>query len=326
VVALNIYKRFGIGVNHLVLYMEKVIFLVGPTGVGKTEVGLKLAALLPVGFISADSMQVYKGMDIVTDKLPESTRKKYPHHLVDILEPTQGYNVADFCLSASAAIKDILKSGQLPVVIGGTGLYVDSLLYGIFQDACKNEELRMSLQAQAKEKGGDYLYKRLEIVDPESARKISKNDLRRIIRALEVYDLTGSPISTLQKKRSGLKEEYNCLLFGLRRDRPELYRRIDQRVDFMVHAGLLDEIRRLSQKNLSSTAAYCIGVREVTGFLKGEYGIDEAVGLIKRNSRRFAKRQMTWFNKNKDIEWIDLGPDEDLDKVASRIADAARQS
>ncbi|MFH0940591.1 MAG: tRNA (adenosine(37)-N6)-dimethylallyltransferase MiaA [Candidatus Omnitrophota bacterium] len=299
--------------------MEKVVFLVGPTGVGKTEVGLKLATLLPVGFISADSMQVYRGMDIVTDKLPEVTRKKYPHYLVDILEPSQEYNVADFCSSARAAIKEILNSGSLPVVIGGTGLYADSLLYGIFQDACKNEELRMSFNAQAKEKGIAHLYDRLEKIDPESARKISKNDLRRIIRALEVYEMTGSPISRLQKERTGLREEYNVLLFGLRRERQELYRRIDQRVDFMVNAGLLAEIRRLLQKRLSSTAAYCIGVREVGGFLKGEYDLAYAVSLIKRNSRRFAKRQMTWFNKNKDIEWIDAKDAQDPSLAAQSI-------
>ncbi len=299
--------------------MQKVVFLIGPTGVGKTEVGLKLATLLPVGFISADSMQVYRGMDIVTDKLPEVTRKKYPHYLVDILEPSQDYNVADFCLSARAAIKEILNSGSLPVVIGGTGLYADSLLYGIFQDACKNEELRMSFQAQAKEKGIAHLYDRLEKIDPESARKISKNDLRRIIRALEVYEITRKPISMLRKERTGLREEYNVLLFGLRMARPELYRRIDQRVDFMVNAGLLDEISRLLQKRLSSTAAYCIGVREVGGFLKGEYGLSEAVSLIKKNSRRFAKRQMTWFNKNKDIEWVDIKKDDDLSTVARFI-------
>jgi len=304
--------------------MEKVVFLVGPTGVGKTEVGLKLATLLPVGFISADSMQVYRGMDIVTDKLSEVTRKKYPHYLVDILEPSEEYNVADFCSSARAAIKDILSSGSLPVVIGGTGLYVDSLLYGIFKDACKNEELRAGFQAQAKEKGIAFLYDRLKKFDPESAQKINKNDLRRIIRALEVYEMTRKPISMLQKERKGLREEYKVLLFGLRRQRQELYRRIDQRVDFMVNAGLLDEIGRLLQKRLSSTAAYCIGVREIGGFLKGEYGIAEAVSLIKRNSRRFAKRQMTWFNKNKDIEWIDVGPDESLECIARTIVEKVR--
>jgi tRNA dimethylallyltransferase len=305
--------------------MSKVIFLVGPTGVGKTEVGLKLATLLPVGFISADSMQVYKGMDIVTDKLPEVTRKKYPHYLVDILEPSQDHNVADFCLSARAAIKEILKSGSLPIVIGGTGLYVDSLLYGIFQDACKNEELRIKLNAQAKEKGIEFLYDRLKKLDPESARKISKNDLRRIIRALEVYEMTGKPISELQKQRSGLKEEYNCLLFGLRRERQELYRRIDQRVDFMVNAGFLDEARRLFKKKLSRTAYMCIGIRELEGFLKGHYDLTETVRLMKQNSRRFAKRQMTWFNKNKDIEWIDVGPNEDTGAVARKMCDKIRQ-
>ncbi|PIY82393.1 MAG: tRNA (adenosine(37)-N6)-dimethylallyltransferase MiaA [Candidatus Omnitrophica bacterium CG_4_10_14_0_2_um_filter_44_9] len=305
--------------------MKKIVFLVGPTGVGKTEVGLKLASFLPVGFISADSMQVYKGMDIVTDKLPEVTRKKYPHYLVDILEPSHEYNVADFCSSARAAIKDILNSGLLPVVIGGTGLYADSLLYGIFQNACKDEELRINFQAQADDNGTGYLYGRLEEVDPKSAKRIGKNDMRRIIRALEVYEMTGSPISMLQKERIGVRDEYDVFSFGLRMDRQELYRRIDQRVDLMVNAGLLDEVRRLLEKKLSRTAYMCIGIRELEGFLKGRYDLNEAVCLMKQNSRRFAKRQLAWFNRNKDIDWIDIRPDEDLDKVARKIVAAVQR-
>ncbi len=298
---------------------NKVIFIVGPTGVGKTEIGLKLALFTPVAFISADSMQVYRGMDIVTDKLPKACRKKYPHFLIDTLGPAKEYNVAHFCKTARAAIKHSLRKKKLPIVIGGTGLYVNSLVYGIFEAHSKDEGLRRRLQAQASERGSGSLYAQLQEVDPEAASRINTNDLRRIIRALEVYEVTKASISSLQKKRKGLNEEYDVFLFGLRRDRKDLYRRIDQRVDFMVNAGLLDEVRGLLKKRLSKTAYCCIGVREIEGFLKGAYDLNEAVRLIKRNSRRFAKRQMTWFNKNKEIEWIDLEEGSDPLEVARKI-------
>jgi len=296
-----------------------IIFIVGPTGVGKTHVGLNLARLFPCEFISADSMQIYKGMDIVTDKLPIPLRKKYPHHLVDILLPTQEYNVADFCLVAQKAIVAILKKRKTPVVIGGTGLYVNSLLYGIFKDNSADRKIRSCLESEAKTKGIDILYERLKVIDPETAARIGPHNSRRIIRALEVYEITQKPISSLQKNRSGLMESYEVSLFGLRRERADLYERIEQRVDFIINAGLLDEVRKLLKLNLSKTAYYCIGIREVQGYFKGEYDLNEAIRLIKRNSRRFAKRQMTWFNKNKDIDWIDLKKDEDLSEASRAI-------
>lgn len=300
-------------------FAQKVIFIVGPTGVGKTQVGLSLSRFLPCEFICADSMQIYKGMDVITDKLSKSLRRQYPHHMLDIVTPTREFNVADFCKLAKKAISQSAKKKKLPVIIGGTGLYINSLLYGIFEGGSKDKKVRESLQAWAHKAGALSLYERLKKVDSQGAAKINANDLKRIIRALEVYVVTKQPISALQANKRGLMEDHEVHLFGLRRERADLYGRIDQRVDFMVHAGLLDEVRRLLKKKLSKTAYFCIGIREIEGFLKGRYGLDEALRLIKRNSRRYAKRQMTWFRRNPDIEWIDVGADENMDNVAERI-------
>lgn len=287
-----------------------------------------LSHLLPCEFVSADSMQIYRGMDIVTDKPSSQIRKKYPHHLLDIVSPSAEYNVSDFCKAAKEAIQAILKNKKTPVVIGGTGLYVNSLLYGIFEKEAKDENVRQRLEAALKEKGPLFFYEELKKVDPVAAARINPNDSFRIARALEVFEVTGTPISLLQKQRKGLApaspaggDEREVCLFGLRREREDLYRRVDQRVDFMINAGLLDEVRRLLEKPIGRTAYHCIGIREMEGFLKGQYNFEEARRLMKRNSRHFAKRQMTWFNKNKDIEWMDLKVDEDLEKVAKKILD-----
>lgn len=298
---------------------KKIVFIVGPTAVGKTEVALKLGQLTDCEYISADSMQIYKGMDILTAKLPMAIRRNYPHHFIDIVTPRQTYSVADFCNQSYRLIPQILRKKKLPVVIGGTGLYVNSLFYGIFQGPSADSKFREKLEKLAQEKGNVFLYDKLREIDPESAARIKAADLKRIIRALEVYEMTNKPISSLQKNRKGLLDEYKVFLFGLKRDRDDLYRRIDQRVDFMVNAGLLNEVRNLLRQKLSQTAYFCIGIREIEGFFKGQYDLAEAIRLIKRNSRRFAKRQMTWFNKNADIHWIDLKENEDVLLVARKI-------
>lgn len=299
---------------------KKVIFILGPTGSGKTDLGIKLGNFLPCEFISADSMQIYKGMDIITDKLPKSMRRKYRHYLVDIVKPGKDYNAANFVRSARRFIGKVLKKRKIPVVIGGTGLYINSLLYGIFKAGrSKSGSLRRKLEKISKEKGIDFLFERLAIVDPHAASKINPNDLRRIIRALEVYELTKNPISVLQHNKKPLSEDYKIYIFGLQRPRSELYERIDSRVDEMMKSGLVKEVSGLLKKKLSSTAYYCIGIREIEGYLKGQHSLDEAVRLIKRNSRRFAKRQLTWFKKNKDIEWVDLSEYDDLSSAARHI-------
>ncbi|MFH0877706.1 MAG: tRNA (adenosine(37)-N6)-dimethylallyltransferase MiaA [Candidatus Omnitrophota bacterium] len=299
--------------------LPKIIFIVGPTACGKTEIGLHLAQLTPCEFISADSMQIYKGLDIITAKLPAPIRRKYPHHLIDVISSRQTFSVADFCAQAARAVREIVKKRKLPVVIGGTGLYINSLLYGIFQGPAADEKLRARLEQEAGEKGNLHLHERLKQIDPYAASRIKPGDLKRMIRALEVYEMTQKPISVLQGERQGLANEYKVYVFGLRRDRQDLYRRIDQRVDFMVNEGLLDEVRNLMRQKLSQTASQCIGVKEIEGFFRKQHDLAESVRLMKRNSRHFAKRQLTWFAKNKDIEWIDLKEDENTLLVARRI-------
>ncbi|MDD2866002.1 MAG: tRNA (adenosine(37)-N6)-dimethylallyltransferase MiaA [Candidatus Omnitrophica bacterium] len=295
-----------------------VVFIVGPTGSGKTQVSLDLSKYLPCEYVSADSMQIYKGMDIVTDKLPASLRRKYPYHLLDIVAPAKEYSVAAFCLAAARKVKDIIRRKKVPVVVGGTGLYVRSLIHGIFGEK-SSDKVRSSLLRLAAEKGNLFLHQHLKEVDPVAAGRINVNDTKRLIRALEVFEMTRRPISELQQKKRGLAESYDVRIFGLQRDRADLYARIDQRVDFMVHGGLLDEVRRLLKRHLGRTASQCIGVREIEGFLKGRHGLDEAVQLMKRNTRHLAKRQMTWFRREPGIEWIDVAADADPDAVARRI-------
>lgn len=298
-----------------------VVFIVGPTGVGKTEAALLLGRHIPAEFISADSMQVYRGMDIVTDKLPLLLRRKHPCHLIDILSPTKEYNAADFSDAARAAIKKIIAKRKLPVVVGGSGLYLEALLRGIFKGPGKDREFRAKMEAEAQALGDSALYERLKTIDPAAAEKIDPLNARRILRALEVHEAAGQPISRLWKSREGIAGAYEIFLFGLRRGRRDLYERIDRRVDFMVNAGLLDEVRSLLEKKLSVTASCCIGIRELKGFFDGRLGLEEAVRLIKRNSRRYAKRQMTWFRRNEDIAWFDLAPGENPEGAARLMAE-----
>ncbi|MDD5020388.1 MAG: tRNA (adenosine(37)-N6)-dimethylallyltransferase MiaA [Candidatus Omnitrophica bacterium] len=296
-----------------------VLFIVGPTGCGKTQVSLGLSKFFPCEYISADSMQVYKGMDIITDKLPLDLRKKYPYHLLDIVTPSVEYNVARFCRAAALKIGAVARKKKVPVVAGGTGLYIRSLVHGIFEKG-SSPKARALLEKMAEEKGGAFLHERLKDVDPSAAGRIHAHDTKRLVRALEVYEMTRRPISELQKNKQGLIAAYDVRIFGLNRGREDLYRRIDQRVDFMVNSGLLDEVRRLLKTRLGKTAARCIGLKEIEGFLKGRCGLEEAVGLMKRNSRHFAKRQMTWFRREPGIEWIDAAPQEDPATIARKIA------
>lgn len=297
-----------------------VVFVVGPTASGKTEIGLKLGQAFACEFISADSMQVYKGMDIITDKLPGQIRKEARYHLLDLVPASREFNAAEYCKAASAAIKAIVKKKKLPVVVGGTGLYVRSLVHGIFKKAARSEALRNKLELEAEGSGVEVLYERLKEFDPQAALRINRNDARRIIRALEVYETTKRPISELQKERKGISEDYEVRIFGIRRERKDLYERIERRVESMFGSGLLDEARRLLAKPLSKSASQCIGLREIEGFFKGNHGLDEAIRLMKLNSRHLAKRQMTWFRKEPGIEWIDVSAQMSAGEAAGIIS------
>ncbi len=298
---------------------ERIVFLVGPTATGKSEIAVSLARRLKAEIISCDSMQVYKKMDILTAKPRAALQKIIPHHLISTLSPEKEYNVSLYRKSAVSKAKDILKRGGIPVFAGGSGLYMSILLDGIFDIGHKDQGARARLYKQADRKGSVYLHERLRKVDPEAAEKIHPHDAKRIIRALEVFISTGKPISYLQKKRYGLWGEYDILIFGLNMKRDGLYERIDERVDKMFALGLADEVRRLLKGKLSRTAASAIGVKELKGYFDGLYDLEEAKRLIKRNSRRYAKAQLTWFRKDKRIRWIKVKEREKPGEVAKKI-------
>ena len=298
---------------------QKIIFLVGPTAVGKTEVAVQLARKINAEIISCDSMQIYKKINIISQKPCPIARKSVKHHLLDIISPREEYNVADYQKQALLKIKDILQKRKVPLFVGGTGFYTSVLLDGIFEEAAKNRKIRERLYRQAEKYGKKKFYARLIKVDPEAASKIHPNDLRRIVRALEVYATTKTPISELQKKRKGIAEDFDAKIFCLNRNRDELYKRINLRVDRMFQQGLVAEVKRLLQLKLSRTASAAIGIKEIKGFLNGQYDLAEARRLIKRNSRRYAKRQLTWFRRDKRVKWININHRESARGIAQKI-------
>lgn len=306
-----------------------LLILVGPTASGKTEVALRIASVLPVEMISCDSMQVYCGMPIVTQAPPRSFTKKLSFHLVSFLDPSKEYSAARFREDALKAIHKIVQKGKIPMIVGGTGLYIRALLDGLFEsepgEKARDTAYRMSLLAQQKKYGGSFLHKKLQKVDPKSASRIHANDLRRIVRALEVHRLSGKPISELMPNREGIRHKMPHRIFFLERDRQDLYERINRRVDLMFKYGLIREVKRLTKKRMSKTAGVALGMREVKAYLKGEIELDSAKELLKRNTRHYAKRQISWFRREKGVEWVPVGKEESAKTVAERIVRAYRK-
>ena len=296
-----------------------IIVIVGPTAVGKSDIAFEVAKNIKGEIISADSMQVYRGMDKATSKPPMEYRKQIPHHLIDIVEPSADYSAADFKDKAEAVITTIALSGKTPIITGGTGLYIKSLLDGLFPGPKADWTLRGRLEEEAQDFGIDKLYQRLQEVDPEAALKIKPNDLRRIIRALEVYETAKSPISRLRKNTKGISEKYDIKIFGINMERADLYKRIDQRIDKMFENGLVEEAKKLINEKLSRSASQAIGYKEIFGYLKGEYDLEEARRVLKRDTRHFAKRQMTWFGKDKRIQWIERKEKDSAESIAQTI-------
>jgi tRNA dimethylallyltransferase len=264
-------------------------------------------------------MQVYKGMDILSSKPPKVLRKKLRHHLIDIIPATQEYNVSRYRHDALRSIKRILKKGKVPLFVGGTGLYMSILIDGIFNLKAKNKDIRAKLSQKAQNLGSHYLHERLKKVDPQAASKIHPNDTKRIIRALEVFQISGQPISKLQNVRHGLAAKFDINIFCLNMERHKLYQRIEKRVDKMFSQGLLQEVKQLLKLKLSQTARFAIGIRELKGYFEGRYGVDEAKRLIKKNTKLYAKRQLTWFRKDKRIKWIKVSDNEKPKEVSERI-------
>ena len=297
-----------------------IIFIVGPTAVGKTDVALAFAQKLKGEIVSCDSMQVYKEVSIASNKPSALQLKKVKHHLLGIVSVKKEFDVAAFQKRAVAAIKGIIRRGKMPIVTGGSGMYMQVLLDGIFDKAEKNDQLRAKFEKELARGGADVLYARLKQVDPQAAAKIHFNDHRRVIRALEIFELKKQPMSDLKKMRKGLWETYDIKIFALNRERSELYERINERVDEMFAAGLIDEMKKISKMKLSQTAQGMIGLKEVRGFLRREYDLERAKYLLKRNTRHFAKRQLTWFRKDKRLQWIHVEEDDRLENIIKAIS------
>lgn len=298
---------------------KKILCLVGPTAAGKTDVAWELARKIPLEVISCDSMQVYKELNIASCKPAKKILKKLPHHLINAVSVKDEYNAAQFRRDALKAIAAIHKKNKIPLIVGGSGLYMSVVLDGIFKGAKKDKNLRNKLRKEADELGSAHLYERLKRLDSKAAAKIHFNDLKRIIRSLEVFHLTKNPISDLQQKRNGIFEKFDIQIFGLNRDRQKLYSRIDSRVNQMFEQGLLKEIKNVLTKPISLTAQYCLALKEIKGFLGGKYDLAEAKRLIQQNSRRYAKRQLTWFRKDKRINWIEINDEDAPADIANKI-------
>ena len=283
-----------------------VLAVVGPTASGKTWLGVELAKIYGGEVISADSMQIYKGMDIASAKPTDEEKQGIPHHLMDFLDRDVTFSAADYVALAHKKIGEVLSRGHLPIIVGGTGLYVDSLLENVkFSEGGSDEAYREELYAFAKENGNEALHARLVDIDPEAAEGIHPNNLVRVIRALEVCKVTGRRFSELKKESKTVESPYDSLILGLNyENRQTLYDRIDLRVDEMVKIGLVEEARQLWQESGMKTAANAIGYKELIPYFEGNAQLDDCIALIKQETRHYAKRQLTWFRRNERIEWL----------------------
>lgn len=286
----------------------KIIGVVGPTASGKTDYAIRLAKERGGEVVSCDSMQIYRHMDIGTAKPTSEEMQEIPHHMIDIAEPEENFSVARFVKLARECIDDILERGKIPVLCGGTGLYFDSIINNLeFSEMETDEEYRQSLNALAEEKGCEFVHRMLREVDPRSADAIHPNNLKRVIRALEIYKVSGKPKSVLDREQRG-EPLYEGEIFGLSRPRDVLYDRINRRVDIMMEQGLLEEVKTLLGMGISpkATSMQAIGYKELVWYLDGTLPLKEAVDKIKQESRRYAKRQITWFKRNPDIIWLEM--------------------
>jgi len=285
---------------------QKIIFILGPTASWKTEVAIELAKRLNGEIVSCDSMQVYENMDVIVQSVRNSAIQ---HHLVKIIPPEEEFNAVKFIKMATEAICAILKKGKLPIFAGGTGLYVKRLLDGIIPAPAKDIKLRHAFEKLAKEKGNEYLHNELKKVDPDRAAELHFNDTRRIVRALEIFKLMGGKLKDKKNDSRGIFNKYDCRMFGLSLPRDVLYERIENRIDAMFDNGLVEEVRVLRKHALSLTASRALGVKEVAVYLDGKIDLEEAKKELKKNTRRYAKRQLTWFRADKRIRWIDANRD-----------------
>lgn len=299
---------------------RRVLTIVGPTASGKSKLGIEIAKHLDTEIISTDSRQIYRELSIGTAKPSNEELNIIKHHFINNVSLIEKYDVGKFVKEAKEIINQLHSKNKIPVVVGGSGLYINSLLYGIFEGPSADNEIRIALEKEINEKGIEALLIQLKNFDPETYEKIDRKNPRRIIRALEVYYLTGKPISQLQKEKHN-RPEYEKLIFGLQWERKKLYERINKRVDEMIASGLIEEVKEIVDKfgEDVNVVLQTVGYKEVIEYLKGKINYDEMIELIKRNTRRYAKRQLTWFRKDKNIQWIDVQSEEDLNRVAEQI-------
>lgn len=302
---------------------KPVFILAGPTAVGKTDISINLAKLLDGEIISADSMQVYKYMDIGTAKPTRDEMGDIRHHMIDIVYPDEEFSVAVFRSMAGQIIDDTLSRGKLPMVVGGTGLYINSLTYNLdFTNTISDWELRNHLNELADTHGNSYIHDMLKEVDMESYNRLHENDRKRIIRALEVYKYSGKTISEYQKESKNKSIEYDVSMVGLTMDRQKLYDRINLRVDMMIENGLVDEVKSLLNRGYSKelTSMQGLGYKEIIAYFEGEYSFEEAVDKLKQGTRNYAKRQLTWFRREKRMHWVNTDDFKCRDDIVKNIA------
>lgn len=308
---------------------KPLVILTGPTAAGKTKLSVALAEAIGGEIISADSMQVYRRMDIGSAKIRPEEMKGIPHHLIDILEPVEEFNVVRFQTLAKEALKQIYGRNRIPIVAGGTGFYIQALLYDIdFTENKEQPKIRSELEAAAREKGAEALHQMLKEADPKGAEQIHANNVKRVIRALEYYRLTGERISEHNEAQRQKESPYNAAYFVLNDERERLYERIDARVDVMLKEGLLEEVKALKAMGVSRgmVSMQGLGYKEMLSCLEGEISFPEAVRILKRDTRHFAKRQLTWFRRERDVIWLNQPDFEyDQEKILNRILEVLKQ-
>lgn len=304
-----------------VLTRKPVVVLVGPTAIGKTEIAVVLAKAMDTEVLTADSRQVYRGMDIGTDKPSLAVRSGVPHRLIDLVDPDQAFNAGAYRRQALQEIDRMHHDGRIPLVVGGTGLYIRALIRGLWPAPPTDWILRRQLEGEARAQGIEYLHQKLARVDPQLANRLHPHDQSKIIRALEVFQVLGRPLSEVHQRHAFSDQPFSCLIVGLTRDRQALYQRIDERVEAQLAKGLVQETQRLLDKGYGRDLGSMkgLGYKQIAGYLQGEYDYAEAVRRLKRDTRHYAKRQLTWFRKEPSVSWLAIDQQESPAQVAERI-------
>lgn len=308
---------------------KKLLIIAGPTAVGKTDISIELGKRLNGEIISCDSMQIYKYMDIGSAKVSKEEIQGVPHYMIDIVSPENEFSVAEYKSQVTEIIEDICKKGKLPIIAGGTGLYINSIICNMnFTESEKDEEYRSYLENLAEEKGGEYLHEMLKEVDPISYENIHYNNKKRVIRALEVYKITGKPFSSFASGDQYYSTEYDVHYYVLNMDREKLYNRINMRVDIMMDKGLIDEVKKLQSMgcNAEMQSMKGIGYKEILYYLDGKISLEAAIDMIKQGSRNYAKRQLTWFRKDPRAEFIDKDKYSSEEEIIVKIMDDIKNS